>query len=595
MSLIFLPFTPPLSFTQATASRTPVANGLPTSAVMPVMSKMPPTLISCACAAPASAAAASSAIVLIVRFMTPPWPAWVLRCVRRLQSLSVREGVELTVVPDRVPPRGHAVRREEQEEHDREPEDPGLERREQVDELREGGRELARRDPEHLGQNRDEHRPEDRAEDRAEPADDDHPELVDRDRDREVLGADDVRVVGEQGARDADVERRHPEAEQLVLEDVHPHHLGGDVLVADRDERLPGLRAEEVLREQEQEHGDGEDEVEEAPVAVELEAAELRGRDGDAVHAARHAVPVRGGELDDEVGGERRHREVEPLEPEGGDAEDHPDERAHDPGERDHEEERQPHPAGEEGRRVGADGEERGVAERDLPGEAGEDVEPGRGDDGDEDPVQHVHPEEGQERGRERQRQQEQDEQPAGEARLEDRHVLAVRLAEIAAAHRVLPVRPQTRSILTLPNSPYGLRLRIATSAMNGATSFTPPPKIGSRYPPARFSRMPMTRPPTMAPRTESRPPRITTGITFRPKKANAPSTPPRIPPSSTPPIAETTAAMDQASAKMCCTETPIESATCCEKAVARIAMPARVYLKNAENRTSSTATLAML
>src|SRR6266508_5280940 len=136
MSLIFLPFTPPLSFTQATASRTPVANGLPTSAVMPVMSKMPPTLISCACAAPASAAAASSAIVLIVRFLTPPWPAWVLRCVRRLQSLSVREGVELPVVPDRVPPRGHAVRREEQEEHDREPEDPGLERREEVDELR---------------------------------------------------------------------------------------------------------------------------------------------------------------------------------------------------------------------------------------------------------------------------------------------------------------------------------------------------------------------------------------------------------------------------------------------------------------------------
>src|SRR6266540_2150883 len=346
MSLIFLPFTPPLSFTQATASRTPVANGLPTSAVMPVMSKMPPTLISCACAAPASAAAASSAIVLIVRFMTPPWPAWVLRCVRRLQSLSVREGVELPVVPDRVPPRGHAVRLEEQEEHDREPEDPGLERREEVDELREGVRELARPHAEHLRQDRDEDRPEDRAEDRAEPADDDHPELVDRDGDGEVLRADDVRVVGDERPRDAHVERRHAEAEQLVLEDVHPHDLGGDVLVTDRDERLARLRAEEVLREEQQEHGDGEDEVEEAPVAVELERPELRRRDGDAVHAPGDPVPVRGGELDDEVRRERRHREVEPLEPQRGDAEDHPGERAREAGERDDEQAREPGPPG---------------------------------------------------------------------------------------------------------------------------------------------------------------------------------------------------------------------------------------------------------
>src|SRR2546421_7642664 len=36
-----------------------------------------------------------------------------------------------------------------------------------------------------------------------------------------------------------------------------------------------------------------------------------------------------------------------------------------------------------------------------------------------------------------------------------------------------------TRSIRTLPNSPYGRIMRIRTSATNGATSFTPPPKIG--------------------------------------------------------------------------------------------------------------------
>ncbi len=42
-------------------------------------------------------------------------------------------------------------------------------------------------------------------------------------------------------------------------------------------------------------------------------------------------------------------------------------------------------------------------------------------------------------------------------------------------------------------------------------------------------------------------------------------------------------------------TEMPMESATCCEKAVARMAMPARVNLKKSAKRTSRSATLAML
>ena len=52
---------------------------------------------------------------------------------------------------------------------------------------------------------------------------------------------------------------------------------------------------------------------------------------------------------------------------------------------------------------------------------------------------------------------------------------------------------------------------------------------------------------------------------------------------------------MLQASAKIRFTEMPIESATCCEKAVARIAIPARVNLKKSGKRTSRSATLAML
>src|SRR5512140_2412764 len=121
MSLIFLPLMPPFAFVQATASRTPLANGLPTSDVSPVRSKLPPTLISCARAVPASSMpSASSPTIRIVLFMRPPgFAACETRCG---DATSVREGVELPVVADRVPPGGHAVRLEEEEEQDREAE-----------------------------------------------------------------------------------------------------------------------------------------------------------------------------------------------------------------------------------------------------------------------------------------------------------------------------------------------------------------------------------------------------------------------------------------------------------------------------------------
>src|SRR5262249_43105505 len=126
---------------------------------------------------------------------------------------------------------------------------------------------------------------------------------------------------------------------------------------------------------------------------------------------------------------------------------------------------------------------------------------------------------------------------------------------------------------------------------MNGATSLTPPPNNGSRYPPDKFSSTPMINPPTIAAWMLSKPPRIVTGTTFKPKKASEPSTPPRMLPSSTPPIAETIAAMLHDKAKIRFTEIPIDSATCCENAVARIAMPSREYRKKVEKRISSSAT----
>src|SRR6266702_2301317 len=85
-----------------------------------------------------------------------------------------------------------------------------------------------------------------------------------------------------------------------------------------------------------------------------------------------------------------------------------------------------------------------------------------------------------------------------------------------------------------------------------------------------------MSRPPRMAPPMLSRPPTITAGSTLSPRMASDPSTPPRIVASRIPPTADTTAAMLHDRAKIRRTEMPIESATCCESAVARMAMPGR-------------------
>ena len=60
-----------------------------------------------------------------------------------------------------------------------------------------------------------------------------------------------------------------------------------------------------------------------------------------------------------------------------------------------------------------------------------------------------------------------------------------------------------------------------------------------------------------MAPVTLSRPPRITTGKTLRPRSASEKSTPPRTLPRMMPPSVDTTVAMHHDSAKIHLTLTP--------------------------------------
>src|SRR5512138_1082584 len=113
---------------------------------MPVRSKMPPTLISSAPARPAkrSAAAAHAAhdrfpvhVVMSSSVVCASCPPAALAADAEGESPSVRERVQLPVRLDAVPPRGHAVGLEDEEEHDGEAEEPHLEGREDLLEVRE--------------------------------------------------------------------------------------------------------------------------------------------------------------------------------------------------------------------------------------------------------------------------------------------------------------------------------------------------------------------------------------------------------------------------------------------------------------------------
>ena len=179
----------------------------------------------------------------------------------------------------------------------------------------------------------------------------------------------------------------------------------------------------------------GQDEVRECAIVGEREPEDRRSGYAGSGHPAGHRIPMGDGELDDEVRRERRHREVETFQPERRNAEDHPRERRQDARQRNHHHERKT-VAGEPGRRVRADGHERGVPEGDLSGEPRQDVETHRRDDGDRGAVQDVEPVR-----RAEERQHEEDDEERGEdvpvARgFEDRHVRAVGGVEFAGAHR---------------------------------------------------------------------------------------------------------------------------------------------------------------
>ncbi len=120
----------------------------------------------------------------------------------------------------------------------------------------------------------------------------------------------------------------------------------------------------------------------------------------------------------------------------------------------------EPDPEHQDGRGVGADAHEGPVPQGDLPGEAGQQVEPEGADDGDADQVDQVHDvveldrhDRAERLEQEREAEQEGEEdahRDLDEGRLEDGHVLAVADLEIAAVVAI----GQTLSISSVPKSP---------------------------------------------------------------------------------------------------------------------------------------------
>jgi len=116
--------------------------------------------------------------------------------------------------------------------------------------------------------------------------------------------------------------------------------------------------------------------------------------------------------------------------------------------------------------------------------------------------------------------------------------------------------------------------MRMITSTTKGATSLTPPPRIGS-VAAREVLEHPDQHPADDGARHAVQAPRMTTGNTFRPRSASEKSTPPRTLPRMMPAsVGPPPVAMHHDSAKTHFTLTPSDCATCWLSAVARIAMP---------------------
>ena len=184
------------------------------------------------------------------------------------------------------------------------------------------------------------------------------------------------------------VHRADAEREDLRPSEVDAADLCADRVVAQRDQRAAGPAPKHVAREQVQHRGDGDDEEvhPDVHVVARVEARPLRRQDPRvapqplAVRTAGERIEPVDEAREQDRESERREREVQPFEPKRGDSDQHADHEADRRRDGDGREERPVVVRHEDRGGVRTDTHERAVAERDLAGEPGHDVEPQHGD-----------------------------------------------------------------------------------------------------------------------------------------------------------------------------------------------------------------------
>ena len=220
----------------------------------------------------------------------------------------------------------------------------------------------------------------------AEPADDRHEQDLEGEPYREGgrLGRAQPEEHHHRSGKTANI-GRHGEGRELCRERPDADQLRRDVHVAGHHPRPADMAAQDVLHEQRHDDGDGEhDEIARRRRGSRSGNDHAEGFSRRHLDGARGVVIVEPGDadeapLEEELRGERRHREIEALDAERRKAEDDADSRREEPR---YENEEQKVRIGEDGRElvagIGADPHERACPERKLTGIAGEEVEPDR-------------------------------------------------------------------------------------------------------------------------------------------------------------------------------------------------------------------------
>src|SRR3981189_3289571 len=209
--------------------------------VAPVRSHSSPTTISpfcCAVAVPARPSAPAAAIALVTSVIQ-----FFIAFLPDEASALVRKWPYPEIITDVAPQPVQTFRLHDQEENDQTAEHDQTQVRDRVQQIalrKEQPAEILEKPAGEDRQQGDEDGAEDRAEDRPEPADDDHRQVIDRHGQLELFVIRDAEVIGVKHPRHAGVKRRDRKRPQLVAEDVDADDLGGDLLVADRDEATSG-------------------------------------------------------------------------------------------------------------------------------------------------------------------------------------------------------------------------------------------------------------------------------------------------------------------------------------------------------------------